>query len=144
MTNKRAIIAIALLTACTTAYAPPDTEPEDEQRCLANVVYHEARGESLHAQRAVLDTVFHRMIQSRSSACAVITAKAQFSWYKGKMKPYTDEMARLLARAMAIPRVLRNENSRFFFSGEPPYWVVEMECRSIGRLNFCRKISTRK
>jgi spore germination cell wall hydrolase CwlJ-like protein len=112
---------------------------DEEAGCLATAIYMEARGEPLKAQRAVLDTVYNRMVQSRSSACEVVTARAQFSWYKGQMKPYTREMDRLLKQAINHPRVLRNEKSMWFYSGEPPYWAAEMDCRAIGQLNFCQR-----
>jgi hypothetical protein len=50
-------------------------------RCLAQAVFHEARGEPLRGQRAVADVIMNRARSGRwgSGACAVVDAPSQFS-----------------------------------------------------------------
>lgn len=45
-----------------------------EQRCLAEAMYYEARGEGLDGQKAIAEVVFHRMKSSRypHSICGVV------------------------------------------------------------------------
>lgn len=50
-------------------------------RCLAQAVFHEARGEPLRGQRAVADVIMNRARSGKwgSGACAVVNAPSQFS-----------------------------------------------------------------
>jgi N-acetylmuramoyl-L-alanine amidase len=61
---------------------PPSRRDLDgDVRCVAQAVYHEARGESARGQRAVADVVMNRARSGRwgSGACAVVNAPRQFS-----------------------------------------------------------------
>lgn len=53
----------------------------DEVRCVAQAVFHEARGESLRGQKAVADVVMNRARSGKwgRNACAVVNAPGQFS-----------------------------------------------------------------
>lgn len=54
---------------------------DGDVRCVAQAVYHEARGEPMRGQRAVADVVMNRARSGRwgKSACAVVNAPRQFS-----------------------------------------------------------------
>jgi len=59
------------------------TEYDEEQiRCLALNVYHEARGESITGQRAVAHVTINRANHEYfpNSVCSVVWQKSQFSW----------------------------------------------------------------
>jgi len=93
----------------------------------------------VRGQRAVLDIIHHRVVQSRTSVCAVVTAKGQFSWYKGQpMLPYTDNMRAMMVRVVSHKKVLKSENFRHFYSGSTPHWAKSMDCRKIANHNFCK------
>jgi spore germination cell wall hydrolase CwlJ-like protein len=100
-------------------------------------VYHEARGEPLKGQRAVLDVARARMLQSGSSACDVVKKPGQFSWYKGQLLLANPEIERMLVNAYEHQKVLKSET--YFFSGAAPRWAVGMKCRRIGHHTFCKE-----
>lgn len=111
--------------------------------CLASVIWHEARGESLAGQRAVYEVVMHRARMFGKSLCEVVKAPKQFSWYGNPTKPILPLTARMrdfLERVKNHPPVLHSHGFRWFFSGQTiPYWAVKMECRVIGGHRFCRE-----
>ena len=61
--------------------AKASSSVDSDVRCVAQAVFHEARGESLQGQKAVADVVMNRKRSGRwgSSACAVVNAPKQFS-----------------------------------------------------------------
>lgn len=61
--------------------SPVRADVDGDVRCVAQAVYHEARGESLQGQRAVADVVMNRARSGRwgAGACAVVNAPSQFS-----------------------------------------------------------------
>ena len=63
------------------APAPSKGGLEGEVRCVAQAVFHEARGEPSRGQRAVADVVMNRARSGRwgVGACAVVNAPRQFS-----------------------------------------------------------------
>jgi len=67
---------------------------QDEKRCIADSIYHEARGEGLEGMIAVANVIVNRMRSSRypDTACAVVYQYRQFSWtlYKSKLQPVLD------------------------------------------------------
>lgn len=78
----------------------------EEKRCIADSIYHEARGESLEGMIAVANVIINRM-RSRhfpDTACAVVYQHKQFSWtlFKSKRRhiddygnPYIETIAEL-------------------------------------------------
>lgn len=56
--------------------------------CLAMTVYHEARGETIEAQRAVAYVALNRALTEEKEVCQVIKEKHQFTWVQpgGKAK----------------------------------------------------------
>lgn len=126
-------------------FEPPPLElkldPTSNQ-CLATALWHEARGESLEGQRAVLDVILHRKLQSKKSACHVIAMPAQFSWFTGEWVPTTPAMRKMLERVRAHPRILNDKKYQWFYSltalKKPPYWAAAMDCEPIGNHAFCK------
>jgi N-acetylmuramoyl-L-alanine amidase len=60
---------------------PLRRDMDGDVKCVAQAVFHEARGESVQGQRAVADVVMNRARSGRwgGSACAVVNAPSQFS-----------------------------------------------------------------
>lgn len=110
-----------------------------DSQCLATAIHYEARGEPLAGRRAVLDTIANRMLATGQGACSVVLARGQFSWSKKKpLLKYDNEQRLRLGEVVRHPRVLANENYKFFFSGEKPYWAYGMSCKKIRNLSFCK------
>ena len=75
-------VAVAAKPAAPLKLAPAVPSPQDvvltqllaEHRCLAEVLYYEARGEGRSGQQAVAEVVFHRMNNGNygHSICAVV------------------------------------------------------------------------
>lgn len=66
----------------------------EEKRCIADSIYHEARGEPLEGKIAVANVIVNRM-KSRhfpDTACAVVYQRKQFSWtlFKSKRRHIVD------------------------------------------------------
>lgn len=133
---------VALLAAAFIATTPSiaDGTRDVNNQCLASAIYHEARGEPLAGQRAVYDVIVNRMRASGSSACGVVSAKGQFSWYGFKpILPYTAEMRELVERVRNYPKMLHSERWFFTVQMKPPKWAYDMRCRVIGNHKFCRE-----
>jgi N-acetylmuramoyl-L-alanine amidase len=71
--------------------------------CMADNVYHEARGEGLEGMHAVTQVVLNRAKSSRwgGPICSVIYQRAQFSWTLGRHRPVPPGEARAHARLVA-------------------------------------------
>lgn len=73
--------------------AVPVQASERDVNCLAENIYHEARGESVKGQIAVAQVTINRMLHNKhfkSSICGVVYEKAQFSWTLDKPKRIRD------------------------------------------------------
>lgn len=77
------IAATALLAALT--FAPgasaSSAATSSQHRCLAEMIYFEARGESMQGQMAVAETILNRVKSPRfpKTVCAVTTQRGQFA-----------------------------------------------------------------
>ncbi|MCJ8190522.1 cell wall hydrolase [Sphingomicrobium aestuariivivum] len=71
-----------------------DNELNEQEWCLANAIYFEARGESLEGQLAVADVVINRAESGQypDNWCDVIKQKAQFSFVQNRRFPRITEM----------------------------------------------------
>ena len=101
------------LSAQVASLAAAETEGE-EQECLANAVYFEARGEPLEGQLAVAEVVMNRAASGRYPAtiCARRRQRAQFSFVRGGMIPRADRDSDAWRRAVAIARIAAAGASR--------------------------------
>lgn len=79
----------------------------DEENCLANAVYFEARGESLEGQLAVAEVVMNRAASGLypTSYCGVVRQRSQFSFVRRGQMPAADRASDAWQRAVAIARV---------------------------------------
>lgn len=66
-----------------------------EIHCLAQNIYHEARGESLQGQLAVAQVTVNRVKSGlfQPTVCGVVHARRQFSWTLNKRKRVVDQKA---------------------------------------------------
>lgn len=103
---------------------------ERDLNCMAEAIYHEARGESTRGQAAVAEVILNR-VESRqfpSSVCAVINQPSQFSYTIGGKKRIGNKAAYLRARDIArnalagAPRVLTGGATYFHTPAVRPSW----------------------
>jgi len=88
---KNLLISALLLVSCSLGSAtPPQPKPvkhnTSDIQCLAENIYHEARGEPFIGQLAVAQVTINRLQSNRhgKSICAVVHQKKQFSWTTNK------------------------------------------------------------
>ena len=80
-----------------------DFPDSSEVACLAAVMHHEARGESLAGQRAVANVAMNRAKENTSSVCYEIKRPYQFSFMNKKRRiPRADEMFVKMAREILL------------------------------------------
>jgi hypothetical protein len=87
---------------------------DDEQECLANAVYFEARGEPLEGQLAVAEVVLNRSRSGRypPTICGVVTQRAQFSFVRRGVMPRADRTSEAWRRAVGIANVAQARGMR--------------------------------
>lgn len=61
---------------------PPAQHLHQQHVCMANAVWHEARGEPLKGRRAVVDVVLNRVKAEKAGICSVVFRRGQFTWAK--------------------------------------------------------------
>lgn len=96
---KLGLVAIALATLTSyvsyTEVQQAQKFAEHEIYCLAQNIYHEARGETVLGQIAVAQVTLNRLTSGKfqKSVCAVVFANKQFSWTTDKNKKIRDTKA---------------------------------------------------
>lgn len=139
------------------AAAEPDGDAE--WRCMAEALYHEARGEPLEGQIAVAEVILNRRDSGRypDSVCGVVQQgtggrhECQFSYYcDGLSDAIRDEEAwdqvGRVARAMLddAPRELTDGAQFYHTYAVDPYWAAEFhETAEIGAHIFYREDEVR-
>lgn len=89
--------------------AVPFPATEHDIHCLAENIYHEARGESVKGQIAVAQVTLNRALHDKhfkSSICGVVYEKSQFSWTADKSKRIRD--GKLWAHSKALAQSVLN------------------------------------
>lgn len=104
------------------------TKPTEEM-CLATVAMREASGESLAGARSILTVVFNRMRIDSMTACGVVTAPGQFSWYR---KGYKWKLSR---KDLLRYRTVRTLPDKL---GPDVYYFNSGKRRKIGR--YCKRV----
>ena len=144
--------AVPAITAQWLASQPVPTGGEQFQ-CLASVLYHEARGESLEGQIAVAEVVLNRVddVQFPGTVCGVVhqgnNRGCQFSWTcDGRSDVVRDSQAYAqvakVARAMldGAPRDLTEGATYFHTPAVRPSWSRRfVQTTRIGAHIFYRK-----
>ncbi|WP_282602721.1 cell wall hydrolase [Paracoccus sp. PARArs4] len=117
--------ATVYLTSNAASYSQQDLQ------CLAEALYHEARGEGRQGQAAVAEVILNR-VDSRtfpSSVCGVINQPSQFSYTIGGAKPIRNKSAYLRAVDIAkaalsgAPRNLTGGATYFHTPSVRPAWA---------------------
>jgi spore germination cell wall hydrolase CwlJ-like protein len=80
--------------------------PDEELRCLASAVWHEAKSEGLAGQLAVAKVIVARRDSGRfaRTLCGVVAQPGQFSFVRGRAVPTPPE-GRQWRQALAISRI---------------------------------------
>ena len=101
-----ALVAALICLTPSLAKQPKVAGISREVQCLANNIYHEARGESFKGKLAVAVVTLNRtkLEQYPSTICGVVYQKSQFSWTnkKTKITDWNDYIDSLLAATMAM------------------------------------------
>lgn len=138
------IVAIATLGYFATAGAETF---EQARRCLADNLYHEARGEGMRGMVAVANVVINRRNDHHfpQDICKIIYQPKQFSWtIKRKLRKmkvkHTQEM--LLISELALRGLLRDitHGSQFYHANYvKPSWAYYMKHQAtVGKHRFYR------
>lgn len=121
--------------------------PLDEQaRCIAVAVYHEARGESLEGQLAVARVIMNRAASGKypSSWCGTVKQPWQFSFVNPRTGqfPYTDTECDAWRKAVGVTR-LAIANAVPTLSNDVLWYHADYVAPSWGRrLSRVQKIGT--
>lgn len=111
-----------------------------ESVCLSHMLYHEARGELPEVLKAVLEVTENRMRYYKRSACQVVSAYKQYSWFYNNYLFVKDKyMLTLLKNTDKLAPTLNDLSYMWFYSGKKPKWSYQMKCREIGHMNFCKQ-----
>lgn len=114
---KLGLIAIALATLTSyvsyTEVSQAQHFAQAETHCLAQNIYHEARGETVLGQIAVAQVTLNRLSSGKfqKTICEVVFANKQFSWTISKLKTVRDikawQGALNLAHRMLTDKTIR-------------------------------------
>jgi spore germination cell wall hydrolase CwlJ-like protein len=133
MTDKlKAALACLTIMLGSVSNADPKLHYEDEIKCLAMNIYHEAKGEDYTGKIAVAFTTINRVQHEKfpSSICKVVWQSGQFSWTKNKGSIDTNDQSWLESLDVAM-LVLDNDiedptNGALYFHAtyiDRPYWT---------------------
>ena len=80
---------------------------DEQSKCIAVAVYHEARGESAEGQLAVARVIMNRAASGLypSDWCSVVKQPWQFSYVRAGQFPYTDTNCTAWRRAVGIAQL---------------------------------------
>lgn len=114
-TLKLGIICLTLPLTLGLATIPPTqikaVKPQD-LACLAENIYHEARGEGLQGQIAVAQVTMNRVKSGRfqNTVCKAVYAPSQFSWTLNKTRAKKDSKA--WQASLAVARAVLSQSVR--------------------------------
>lgn len=131
-----------MLCVVASAQAVPATLPwkisKSELKCLAENIYHEARGESTLGKLAVAKVTINRTLNSKFPAtiCAVVYQPGQFSWTSNKIAK-SDQESRYIAHiALTGEHELKNFKALYYHNKTvKPKWKMQ-PTKTIGRHIF--------
>jgi len=138
---------VAIITLAITGATAQAGELDKSIRCLADNLYHEARGEGMHGMVAVANVVMNRVHDHHfpANVCAVVYQPKQFSWTNKRslrrMKVKHTEEMKLIAK-LAITGLLKDitGDAQFYHASYvKPSWAYYMKrTRIIGKHRFYR------
>lgn len=136
---QAAVIAVGALLAAGQANAQDAAEAprwsNDQVRCLALNVYHEARNQSFDGQLAVAHVTLNRVDDPRfpKTICRVVYQTKSFSWTinRGRLAPPRERDA--WERSLKVARLAIEDrdgdptfgSTHYHLASITPYWAVE-------------------
>jgi spore germination cell wall hydrolase CwlJ-like protein len=98
--------------------------------CLTLNLYHEARGEPLSGQIAVVHVVMNRAKRNMSTPCVEVYRHKQFSWTHYKMRPV--DVKQYLRLQRVVKQALRTRDitkgaTHYHAAHIRPYWSHKMK-----------------
>jgi spore germination cell wall hydrolase CwlJ-like protein len=116
------------LGSANTPYHQPVKHTQRDVRCLADNIYHEARGEPFRGQLAVAQVTINRFRSNRhgKTICAVVHQRRQFSWTNNKprvrdLKRWQDSYT--VAQFMLTGAQMQKFPANFYHTKKVnPYW----------------------
>ena len=125
---------------------------DQEFKCLAKNIYHEAGVESRAGKIAVAQVTLNRLKTERwgKNVCDVVYARAQFSWTLDKKKRKEQPKGKLWEESVEVAhefvkgkRIQGVEKSHFYHTNyiRKPYWAVDMKVvKKVGQHIFYREV----
>ncbi len=147
MGKVRKIVSVVLFTTLASTYStlssPPKIAPSGwiapSIVCKAVAIYQESRGEPIAGQKAVLDVINERVRRSGKSACQVVKAAHQFSWYHGQ-KLVADENMLTQFEEVSKMRSVCEGCTHFHADYVHPPWSRKMtKVKKIGKHIFFKE-----
>ena len=134
------------LYALVDRFADDGASLDEQARCIAVAVYHEARGETVEGQLAVAKVIMNRAASGKypSSWCATVKQPWQFSFVNPRSGefPFTDTSSNAWRKAVAITK-LAVANAVPTLSNDVLWYHADYVAPSWGRrLSFVQKIGT--
>ena len=125
-------------------YGAAAPQLDEQAKCIAVAVYHEARGESAEGQLAVARVIMNRAASGLypTDWCSVVKQPWQFSFVRAGQFPYTDENCAAWRRAVGITQ-LATSAAVPTLSTDVLWYHADYVAPSWGRrLNRAEKIGT--
>lgn len=147
MLSKKNFIHVLLLTFVTTfstqAFAIA-TKQKRAIQCMAENVYHEARGESLRGKKAIAAVTMNRVKSDiyPDTVCSVVYQHGQFSWVrkkpkiKGKIPDEIYSIARQYVLSYSRKLDLTNGATSYHATYVSPRWKNLRRITKIGKHIF--------
>lgn len=104
---------------------------------LAQLAFHEARGEDLKGQLAVMQVAMNRLDYDTETVCDVVKEDKQFA--HGSIPDDAEQhTTALLFLQGELQSPVWSRDKTHFYSGSKPYWAKESECQTYEKHVFCR------
>lgn len=117
------------------------TANADEIKCLAENIYHEARGESITGQVAVAAVTLNRVADKRwpNTVCEVVHQRWQFSWTEakvfvfphGRAYPQAVLIAKMALGGLIVDPTFNATHYHATWLKPPPQWAPKFEVTAI-------------
>lgn len=120
--------------------APDLSLDPEEVACMAENIYHEARGESMVGQRAVAHVTLNRVGHEDypTKICDVVHQKRQFSWTSDSHADIEDDLAYKTAQMVALLAMIGKsedptDGATHYFAHRQvtPRWSKQMQTTAI-------------
>ena len=118
MASRIITIILATLLTVSPVNSSEDTTFQEQVKCMALNIYHEARGESTKGMLAVAYVTMNRVMSPKfpSTVCEVVFQPGQFSWtMRSTYKKTIPEQFYALAERVIIGQVNDLTNGALFF-----------------------------